>query len=273
MKDLKIILIALLVLPFLFLSCEKDENITGNPAPPQLDLRSGFSGVGQKHNDGMARIYQKLLNSRPLREESSVLIAKKEAKAYLEANDSYSDDAIFDLNYTTDFTSATELYPDLSPELKAELIILENTFDTYVDNGRIGDFLRYTEQIINDVPSTLRKDEDRIAWQHAVEVMGYSSDYWNNNFIDWLKLNPDFDESMLQSRGGGFWRGLWNAIKPVVKADAIGAAKGAVKGFFKGLISGGIHGAVVGAGGGALSGGLEGSAGKALEGIWEWITG
>lgn len=272
MKDVKIILMALLVLPLLFFSCEKDENATSNPAPPRLDLRSGFSGVGQRHNEGMAQIYQALLNSRPLREENSVLIAKKEAMLYLEANDSYSDDAIFDLNYTTDFTSATELYPDLSPELKAELIILENTLDEYVENERMGEFFGYTERIINDIPSSLRNDEDRIAWQHAVEVMGYSSDYWNNNYIHWLKLNPDFDESMLQSRGG-FWRGLWNAIKPVIKADAIGAAKGAVKGFFKGLLAGGIQGAVAGAGAGALSGGLEGSAGKALKGIWEWITG
>lgn len=273
MKNVKFLLTAILASSLLFFSCEKDDNST---SAPQSDLiaKSSFIGVGQKHNDGLAQIYTALVNSGPLNKQTFIAINKQTGANYLASqgigNQIYN--TTFGLNQSNiDFTSATEIYNNnvFSPALKSELMILEAKFENMVNLameeatdetiGMIADqVFNYTHQIVNQPPSTLQTSKDRLAWQHAVEVMGYSCVYWSENMVNWMQLNPNSDGSA--NRGlGSFLKKAWNFIKPTVKADAVGAATGAL---------GGILGGPGGVAGGALGGGLGASAGNVIERLW-----
>lgn len=263
MKNARLLLTAILASSMLFVSCEKDDSKTQSPT--EITTKASFVGMGQKHNDALAAIYNELVQNPNLTKDEMTSIGNRVGANFLTdsgLSNSFYDPTFVKNTQVTDFTSATELYNNLSPELTAELKILETTLDKYVDAERISEFLPYTRGIINNVPQTLRTEQDRLAWQHAVDVMGYSSDYWSRNVLDWLKLNPEFDESVLYT-ARGFWGKLWDFIKPTVKADGVGAATGAVGGFFTG--------GPAGAGAGALGGGLGASAGNIVTRVWDWI--
>lgn len=272
MKNVKFLLTAVLASSLLFFSCEKEGNSTN--APSTIVLKNGFTGVGQKHNDGLAQIYTALINSGSQDKQTQVQINKQTGANYLaeQGIESPIYNMAFELNQSNiNFNSATELYNNniFSPALRNELMILEATFDEIVNQameqatdetvGMIADqVFNYTHQIVNQPPSSLENPQDRLAWQHAVEVMGYSCIYWSENMVNWMQLNPNSNGSA--NRGiGAFLKKAWNFIKPTVKADAIGAAGGAL---------GGIFGGLPGMAGGALSGGLGASAGNVIERIW-----
>lgn len=273
MKNVKFLLTAILASSLLFFSCEKDENKTTTTQSGFI-AKNGFTGVGQMHNDGLAQIYTAMVNSGSMDKEALVAINKQTGANYLaeQGIESPIYSLAFDLNQSNiNFNSATELYNDnvFSPALRNELMILEATFDEIVNAameeatdetaGIIADqVFNYTHQIVNQPPSSLENPQDRLAWQHAVEVMGYSCVYWSENMVSWMQLNPDLNGSA--NRGlGAFLKKAWNFIKPTVKADAVGAATGAL---------GGILGGPGGVAGGALGGGLGASAGNVIERLW-----
>lgn len=148
----------------------------------------------------------------------------------------------------------------LSPELRTEINKLMDTLDVYITstNYEAGTQLFYlSRQMLENPPENLN-ERDTKAWKAAVDVMGYSADYWLNNFDDW------YYTMIGQQKPDGWLGDVWKKIKGVVISDAAGAATGFARGFIK-------TGTWQGAGAAALIGGVSASAGTTVKKILKAI--
>lgn len=218
-----------------------------------LNLRSTAPNTGKLHNEGLDYIYNlSLLKSEynNIDELNNQVISDGVDFSYSQFED-YDNEQLGSI-YINSYYASTEnvLSEDLNTEIDILFNYLEETITEENVNGG-NEIFDYAQSIINQPPSHLNEVE-QLAWQQAVDVMGYSAIYWYDNMGNW-------DTSINQQKG--WWGRLWRSVRRVVRADAIGAARG----FVTGLIS---TGTLEGAGAGALAGGLGGSAGAAIKEIW-----
>lgn len=255
-KVFKSIPFVMLLLAITFSCSEKEETIDN-----QTNIKNNPVIVtGKLHNQGLAYVYEKsLLNqnydSDSAMNEQMILDGLK----FLHSTDEASNTDFFDEVFVSHYngTEETVLSEPLQIELQKLIDYVDQTITETNENGD-QEIFEYSQSIINTPPEHLDEFE-KLAWQHAVDVMGYSAQYWYEYYGDWKDETNLKGEFSIVSKGPkkGWWKKFWKKVKKIVVADFSGAASGAISG---GLSSGTWEGAGIG----ALSGGVGASVGAAF---------
>ena len=230
----------------------------------QDDLTS--TNVGELHNKAMNEILFSLQNSSFVEKNGSNLtrinaLVERGIQTFYDNNDlpekevsieiskQYYNDPINDyyarhLNNIAKHSDNTSNLTDTF--LMEELDKLEALINEYLteSNNRYLELFDLSQELKNNIPNNLTDIESRIAWQSAVDVMGHSAKYWNENYIAWYREilidNDTEDKSSILAEKSRQEGKLWKSFKTVVKSDLAGAASGAIMGGGAGALAGGL---------------------------------
>ncbi|TPN87413.1 hypothetical protein [Aquimarina algicola] len=232
-KAFKSIPFAMLLLAITFSCSEKEETIDD-----QTDSKNNpVITTGKLHNEGLAYVYEKSLLNQHYNSDSDMNEQViQDGLMFLHSNNEIINSNVIDEMFVSHYNGTEETV--LSEPLQIELQKLIDYIDqaiTETDENGGQEIFEYSQSIINTPPDQLNEIE-RIAWQHAVDVMGYSAQYWYEHFGDWkdeTNLKGEFSIALKGPRKG-WWKKFWKKVKKVVVSDLSGTAQGAVEGLIRG---------------------------------------
>jgi hypothetical protein len=258
-KLLKLLPVALFGFCLVFNSCSNGENHSENRESNQQ--KNSALSVGQIHNLGLEHVYTNYLTTLNSETEFSlnefnnsldVFLANKFLSDYDEEMINLTSSAVsyYSANSSPDLSNITSA--NLKDEINLLITLVENTITEANDSS--GDDLFALSQVLLTNPPADLSSTELIAWEHAVDVMGHSALYWQNNAGLWQAALQNGDATVTK----GWWRNLWGSIKDIVVADLAGAVGGGMQG---GISCGCWQGAAVG----AAAYGLGASAAQAIK--------
>ncbi|TSE07987.1 hypothetical protein [Aquimarina algiphila] len=232
-RAFKSIPFVMLFLAITFSCSEKEETIDD-----QTNIKNNpVITTGKLHNEGLAYVYEKsLLNQHYDSDSDMNEQVIQDGLTFLHSNNEIINSNVIDEMFVSHYngTEETVISEPLQIELQKLIDYVDQAITETNENGD-QEIFEYSQSIINTPPEHLDEFE-KLAWQHAVDVMGYSTKYWYEYYGDWKAETNLKGEFSIVSKGPkkGWWKKFWKKVKKVVVADFIGAAEGAVDGFIRG---------------------------------------